>query len=410
MYEIKKKIRGDQRLKIYVKEILEKPADLENNLPIIFSYNNLDVKKLECAVNKIVERHDNLRSIYVIENDVLYQIILKSCPIKVTRLNEPPAGNFSIPFDINKAPALRISVYKNTVYADFHHIFIDGFSLGIFFYELNEFYKGNEIKYKLPDIEELIVPDEVYEKNNLFYKQFYPKGLKKTFIKPDYENAELTAGGPADTEFYSLTTEFMSDIKEASKANGVTPNNFTTVAYTLLLSMMTKNENIYIVSDVSARNRMNFRSIGLYTTAVAFSYFVDPEKKVKDFLQEVYLYTKEILKRQNLQMKEILKSNGLTYKDVSDVAFVYQNEMISNIKLNDEVCKITPIAHADTFFAFVLSFFARKDNSVLQLTYRNDYYKRETILHFIDEYIKLLKIMINNTDLLISDVFKLMNY
>jgi len=54
MYEIKKKIRGDQRLKIYVKEILEKPADLENNLPIIFSYNNLDVKKLECAVNKIV--------------------------------------------------------------------------------------------------------------------------------------------------------------------------------------------------------------------------------------------------------------------------------------------------------------------------------------------------------------------
>ena len=74
------------------------------------------------------------------------------------------------------------------------------------------------------------------------------------------------------------------------------------------------------------------------------------------------------------------------------------------------MCKITTIAHADTFFAFVLSFFARKDNSVLQLTYRNDYYKRETILHFIDEYINLLKIMINNTDLLISDVFKLMNY
>ena len=410
MFKLKKKIRGDQRLKTYAEEILGKPADFENNLPIIFSYDKLDIDKLEQAINKIVERHDNLKSFYTIENDVLYQNIVESCPIKVKRLTEAPVGNFSEPFDISNVPALNISVYKNTVYADFNHFFIDGFSLGIFFYELNEFYKGNEIKYKLPEIEELIVSDELYHKNSLFYKPFYPKALKTTLLKPDFENVEITEGGPAETEFYSLTTEFMRDIKEASKTNGVTPNNFTTVAYVLLVSMMTKNENIYICSDVSARNKMNFRTIGLYTTAIVFSYFVDTKKTIKEFLQEVYLYTKEVLKHQNVKIVEVLKSNGFKYKDVSDVAFVYQNEMISNIKLNDEVCKITPIAHADTFFAFVLSFFARKDNSVLQLSYRNDYYKRETVLNFIEEYLKLLRIMINNTDMLISDVFKLMNY
>ena len=410
MYEVKKKIRGDQRLKTYIKDMQDKPANLENNLPIIFSYDNLDVEKLEYAINKIVERHDNLKSTFSIEDDVLYQVIFKSYPIKVNVLKEPPAGDFSKPFDVSKGPCLCFSVYRNTVYADFNHLFVDGFSLGIFFHELNEIYKGNELKDNLPDIEQLVVPDEVYEKNSLFYKPFYPKNLKKTLVEPDFKDANMSDAGPAETEFYSLPTEFMTDIKEASKANGVTPNNFTTVAYNLLLSMMTKNENLYIGSDVSARNRMNFRSIGLYTTGIVFTYFVDPKKTVKELLQEVYLYTKEILNHQNLKITEILSSNGLKYKEVTDVAFVYQNEMLSNIKLNDEVCKITPIAHGDTFFAFVLSFFARKDNSVIQLTYRNDYYKKETVLRFIDEYIKVLKIMINNSDLLISDVFKLMNY
>ena len=77
MEDIEKKFIADQRLKWYILSAKEEPDSTSWNLPVIFTYNKLDVKKLEYAINKIVERHENLRSFFDIEDGVLYQIVEK---------------------------------------------------------------------------------------------------------------------------------------------------------------------------------------------------------------------------------------------------------------------------------------------------------------------------------------------
>ena len=410
MKDIEKKFKGDQRFKAYVKLILENPDTTEYNLPIVFSCEGLDVDRLELAINKIVQRHANLRSSFVIENDILFQIVHKYTPITITRLRESFCSNFAIPFDLSKGPSFRISVFENTVYADFSHFFVDGVSLGIFFHELNEFYKGNEIKSKGEDVENLIVSDEVYKINGEFYKQFFPKNLKKTFLKYDFNDKSIPEFGPCVTEYRYIDSDFMKKIKETSRLACVTPFNFTTAAFHILISMITKDSTVYSNTNVCSRNSKNFRAIGLFTTAVYLRYTINPEKTVREFLAEIFLYHKEVLKHQNVNMRKLITELGIDYKEVSEFSFLYQNEMISNIKLDDKVCKITPISYTDSQKNIFLSFFARKDTSAIQLCYRTDCYKKETILRFIDDYIKVLKIMINNPDILISDIFKLMNY
>lgn len=410
MSEIEKKFKGEQKFKLHVEMSIKNPDTTGDNLPIIFSCENLDIDKLEYAINRIVERHESLRSNYVIENDVLFQIVRKYTPVKIKRLSEPYKGNFSKPFDIEKDSPLRFAVFENTVYADFNHSFIDGFGLGIFFHELNDFYIGKDVKSRISRTEDLIVPDELYKVNAEFYKSYFPKNLNKTVVKYDFEIVNRPDIGPAENIFYNIDDQFMNKIKEAAKLNGVTPNNFTGAAFHLLIAMMARQNVVYVQTNVSSRNMKNFRNIGLYLSSLFMRLIVNQNETLKDFLNQELNETKDILKHQDVKIYDLLSELGYKWNEITDIAFVYQNKMISDIRLGNQICKITPINHTDDSYGIVLSFFARSDGAVLQLNYRSDLFKKDTMNRFIEEYIKLLKIQLDNTDLLISDVFKLMNY
>ena len=406
MEDVEKKFIADQRLKWYILSAKEEPDSTSWNLPVIFTYNKLDVKKLEYAINKIVERHENLRSFFDIEDGVLYQIVEKKRVINVIEKKSPLPDNFSESFNMEKGESLRVYVYKKTVYLDFNHIFFDGVAIGIFFRELNEFYKGNELKNKITPFEETIVPESKYKESEAFYRKiFSQKNLQATVIKYDFEvESESKA---VKTLFRAVDISFMRAIKEAARINCVTPYHFTTAAFHILLSLLTNNKKVFSCTNMSARNLTNLRNIGLYTTTIIMQYDVVPEEKVKDFLKDVFLNNKEVYKYQNVKTNDILNDMGLKFDDITNIGFVYQNEMISNILLNDEECDVKTTAHSESPYDLVLSFFARKTVSYIQITYMCKYYKKETIETFIDNYIKILKIMISQPDIKIADLFKL---
>ena len=57
-------------------------------------------------------------------------------------LDNADIAAFIRPFDLNRAPLLRVGYYENTVMIDMHHIITDGSSMSIFLRELNEIYMG----------------------------------------------------------------------------------------------------------------------------------------------------------------------------------------------------------------------------------------------------------------------------
>ena len=116
---------------------------------------NIDI--LEQTINAIIQRHESLRTTFPMVEGKPIQKIAPSLKIKllVVNLKDIPQEQIDKqiikelqkPFDLTQAPLLRCTLfdlgYENYILVNvFHHIIIDGWSKGILFKELSEFYQA----------------------------------------------------------------------------------------------------------------------------------------------------------------------------------------------------------------------------------------------------------------------------
>jgi len=138
--------------------------------PGIYLYNvprairikgKLDLIALEQSLNAIVERHEVLRTTFVVEGEEPVQRIAQSLhiPLPLTELRGDnshfPEGEIQRvaleeirkPFDLEHGPLLRTRVLRlgeedHVLVVAMHHIVSDGWTAGILFEELGAFYKA----------------------------------------------------------------------------------------------------------------------------------------------------------------------------------------------------------------------------------------------------------------------------
>ena len=94
----------------------------------------LDIDKLEKCFNKIIERHESLRTYFVIEENTVVQKIDENVQFNLETLDNADFNNFDEifrsfirPFDLEKAPLFRVKFIKFTnnksaILLDMHHI------------------------------------------------------------------------------------------------------------------------------------------------------------------------------------------------------------------------------------------------------------------------------------------------
>ncbi|PEP90574.1 hypothetical protein CN582_28810, partial [Bacillus wiedmannii] len=123
------------------------------------------------SINKIVERHEILRTRFVIEKEEPVQLVLSETKLDISfekiddyseiskdgLINSIIKNNSSKIFDLSQSPLFSIKVIKcseckNIINICFHHIIFDGWSQDIFLKELTELYeyysKGKEHSLK----------------------------------------------------------------------------------------------------------------------------------------------------------------------------------------------------------------------------------------------------------------------
>ena len=128
----------------------------EHNIPIVVTLRGaLQMQILEQALNRIVARHDMLRTGFVLEGNVPLQVTEPSVTstleqLDLTRLQSAQiaarAGTLGAEhatrgFDVRSPPLLsalliRVAAAEYRLHLNFHHLIFDGWSFGIFFDEL----------------------------------------------------------------------------------------------------------------------------------------------------------------------------------------------------------------------------------------------------------------------------------
>ncbi len=159
------------------------PDNAQHNLPAAFRIGgDVDVRVFAKAVERLVERHEILRTHYELEGDHPVQVIANSAPVPLTivdlsslqpeeasveakRLAQLEAGK---PFRLSQAPIYRAVLYRlaeddHFLLFNVHHIASDGWSIGVLRRDLLALYAA-ELSGQKPALPELTIQYADYAK------------------------------------------------------------------------------------------------------------------------------------------------------------------------------------------------------------------------------------------------------
>ncbi|MEM7594499.1 MAG: condensation domain-containing protein, partial [Cyanobacteria bacterium P01_A01_bin.83] len=119
--------------------------------------SSLNIEALQTAVQKLVNRHPTLRTIFKQQDGEPYQVIKKHQKVEIQQidaatwnweeLKERAIAANREPFDLEHGVLLRVNLFvcapqDYVLLLSVHHIAIDGFSLGMMLDELRSLYEG----------------------------------------------------------------------------------------------------------------------------------------------------------------------------------------------------------------------------------------------------------------------------
>eukprot|EP00833_Pecoramyces_ruminatium_P013795 jgi/Orpsp1_1/1187827/evm.model.d7180000060423.1 len=140
-----------QQLGVYIDSIKDTNSILYN-VPSMYKINEtVSKERIKKAILKIFEKQEILKSRYAgkeINGKIeIYGYIDDECSLKFEEYSYENIERFIRPFDLSKAPLIRVGFIGNEVLLiDMHHIISDGYTMNIIVDELNKYYNDEEVE------------------------------------------------------------------------------------------------------------------------------------------------------------------------------------------------------------------------------------------------------------------------
>lgn len=384
----------------------------------------LDRDKVQKVFEKIIKRHSTLRTEFVIQEDNVVQKIKDSVefsiPIFKNTENEINniVNNFVKPFNIDKAPLLRVELHyidnqKTLLLLDTHHIIMDGTALNNLVIEFNRLYNGEDLKNIPIQYKDYAVWEDNYNKSDsikvqekYWINKFKDCEFLQLNLPYDY-NIPSTRSYKGNTITNIIDEKSFRKIERYAKKIEVSPYMFFVSAFFILLYKYTGQDDINIGSPIANRNRNETkRMFGMFVNNIVLRGKITPEETFKEFLSKIKEQLLEDLTYQpypfDMLVKKLKIDIDTLRNPLFDVMFTYQNKQETSVKINNKEIKVIPISN--NIAKFNLSLEVQPKTHTINIEYRTDLFKKETIEKLFNHYINIIYLVMNNIDAKISDV------
>ena len=384
----------------------------------------LDRDKFQKVFEKIIKRHSTLRTEFIIQDGKVVQKIKDnvefSIPIFKNTENEINniVNKFVKPFQIDKAPLIRVELHyidnqKTLLLLDTHHIIMDGTALNNLVIEFNRLYNGEDLKNIPIQYKDYAVWEENYNKSDSIKVQekywidkFKDCEFMQLNLPYDY-NMPSTRSYNGNTITNIIDEKSFRKIERYAKKMGVSPYMFFVSAFFILLYKYTGQDDINIGSPMANRNRNETkRMFGMFVNNIVLRGKIAPEETFKEFLDKIKEQLLEDLTYQpypfDMLVKKLKIDVDTLRNPLFDVMFTYQNKQETAVKINDKEIKVIPISN--NIAKFNLSLEVQPKTHTINIEYRTDLFKKETIDRLFNHYINVIHFVMNNIDAKIKDV------
>lgn len=402
------------------------PGMTAYNVPTIFKVEgNIDLEIFENAFKIIIERHEVLRTSFHLMDGKPIQKIHNTIDFKIKHLSNKEESldesmkNFIENFDLNTPPLINVGLkieQKNTAYLliDMHHIVTDGVSYVNILQEFTDIINNKrleplEIQYKDYAVwqQDNKSEDQLTKQKEFWLNQFRggPVGLNLPidFVRPRINTFK---GATAAFELDNQEFKRLSDVCSGQK---VTMYNFLLTSFIVLLSKLSGQEDLVIGTSAASRHHLSLEKlIGVFINTLAIRSFPKGDQNFSDLLMKVKDNVQECLANQEYSYEKLVEELGLksdlSHNPLFDIMFEYYNFDI--LEFESSNLKLTNIDYTNTSskLDMTLRIFEKKGSHTFYLDYRTDLFKKETIERFISYYKNILKTVINDIDVRLSEI------
>ncbi len=369
------------------------------NVPYVFRTQNINKDNLQQAIRDLIKRHEIFRTHFENKDGTIIQIIEENVSFTLERIADGNLSTFIRPFDLSRAPLLRVGYYDDMVAIDMHHIITDGGSIPVFFHELNELYMGRHLKTVPVPYYQFAMEKVDYTESEKYWLSIYDGELPTLELRTDYgRNEKRSFKGNVLYDFIELSLHHKI-IKKCKDLN-ITPYVFYMSGFYILLSKFSGNEDIIVGMPISGRMGKFLNTIGMFVNTIAFRSRPIGTKSLQAFLEEVKDASANAIIYQNYPYGELIKKLGINTTErnpLFDVMFTYQNEKLMQLRFADQ--NIVPLAVPITAskYDFTFNIMPRESSVVIMAEYCTELYKESTIQRFIESYRFILTQMLDES-------------
>ncbi|HLP45258.1 MAG TPA: condensation domain-containing protein, partial [Candidatus Kapabacteria bacterium] len=322
------------------------PASTVYNIPLILDLKEkLNKKKLEETFRGLINRHESLRTSFQFIGAEPVQRIHDEVEFNIEIVER---NAFIRPFDLSRAPLLRVGLIIETerknghiLMLDIHHIITDGNSQVLLEKEFMALYMGEvlaplRIQYKDYTLWQRSENEinRVKQQEKYWLKEFDNEFPVLT-LPIDYPRPQVQSFAGSRIVF-SISRAETVGLKKLASTGNTTLFMVLLAIFNILLSKLSGQEDIIVGTASAGRRHAELQClIGMFVDTLALRNYPFGEKIIMDFIGEVTGRTLEAFENQEYPFEDLVDKLSIRRdagrNPLFDVMFVLQNMADSKI-------------------------------------------------------------------------------
>lgn len=390
----------------------------------------LDRDALVWALNRLVERHETLRTTFVVVDGEPRQRIaarqpfaldernLEACVDADDQVQAIIAQEATRPYDVEAGPLIRgvlirIAQDDHVLLINQHHIVSDGWSMGIIVDEVGTLYAARcrgeadplpplRIQYADYAAWQRSWFDEAMQQRQADYWEQTLTGapgvldLPGDRPRPAQQNYE---GGSVDCE---LGAGLSRGLRELSQRHGATLFMTLMAGWAVLVARLSGQQDLVIGTPSANRNHREVESlIGFFVNMLPLRFDLSNGPTVAELIAQVKQRSIEAQNHQDLPFEQVVErlnpTRSLAFHPLFQLVFAWQNAPNSGDLDSVGVAMETlPAPHVTSRFDMLLSLNDNGGAVVGKLEYATSLFDESTVLRYLDQWRMILQGMVDD--------------
>ena len=409
------------------------------NVPVgLWLYGQLDIAALQRSVQTIVDRHEALRTSFLLLKGDLFQVVRNQLIITVpitdfSHLPQPQNAAYEFarrqvetPFDLSAGPlfradVLRLAAEEHVLLCTMHHTITDAWSMQLFTNEMATLYEA-DLNGRVAAVPDLPIHYGDYAAWQIQSLELQDAQQQLTYWKEQLKDAPPLLELPQDrprpseqtlrgaTHTFSLSSELVAAAAKLAARVQATPFMLFLAAFKLLLYRYGGEPDVLVGVPVAGRNQVETENlIGFFVDTVVLRNDLSGNPRFVDLLAQVRETTLGALAHAEVPFEKVVEvlqpERNLSYNPIFQVMFSAMKSPVASRDFGNLSVYPYVVDSSTSIFDLnvtLVEWIAGK--SWIQIDYNADLFDRSTVERMQQNFCNLLQGIVANPELRISEL------